>query len=137
MTFAEDQRRRRAAGRIGTAALLDRLEATNPALREYAEWLLAAPDPVPADPVRASGEVRRAIGAVYLINAKREAARLGAVLADDPDHPDAPRRRERLAAVLRYVRDVERSGVVRPRPWAQLLEREERLPPRAPRTVTA
>jgi hypothetical protein len=125
VSFEENQRRRRAAGQVGTAGLLDQIEATNPALREYAERLLADPS-VTTDAARATAEIREAIGALRLLNAKRELARLADVLRDDPDHPDTPHRRARLLAVTRYVRDVERSGVVRPRPWAQILTKEEK-----------
>jgi hypothetical protein len=116
----------RAAGRIGTAALLEHLTATNPILHAYAARLLRAPPLRHEDPVAVLGEIRDAIGALRLLNARRELAQLAAVLRDDPNDPDAEARRGRLLEISRYVRDVERSGLVRPRPWQQLLARETR-----------
>lgn len=135
MTFDEQQRHRRAAGQVGTAALLDRLEAQDSHLREYAEWLLAAGggDERRRDQVALAAEVRDAILALRMLNARREMARIGVFLADQPDHPAAARWRERMAELTGFVLKAERSGKVKPRPWAQILAREATLPPRGPR----
>ena len=125
----EQQRERRAAGQVGTAALLESIGAVDAELRRYAERLLAGgPDDAPTDAIAAVAELRDAILALRLLNARREMARLSAVMADEPDAPAMGRWRERFAELTAYVRDLERSGKVRPRPWAALLEREKRPP---------
>lgn len=138
MTFEEQQRRRRAAGEVGTAALLDRLEAGDPHLREYAEWLLGAGGGGArrADQVALAAEVRDALLALRMLNARREMARILVFLEDQPDHPAATRWRERVAELTGFVLTLERSGKVRPRPWAQILAREATLPPRRPHGPT-
>lgn len=138
VTFEEEQRQRRAAGQTGTATLLDRLEAQAPHLREYAEWLLAAGGAQERRPdqVALAGELRDAILAVRELNARREISEINAFLTDQPDHPAAARWRQRVAELMAYVLEVERSGKVRPRPWAQILAREATLPPRRPHGPT-
>jgi hypothetical protein len=114
----------RAAGKHATADLLERLEATKPFLLPFAHRLLDAPIAAPADRVAALGEIRDAVGALRLLAARRELADLEAVLRDDPAHPDAAARRGRVLAISRYLRDAERSGRVRPRPWPEILAQE-------------
>jgi hypothetical protein len=128
VTFDERQRARRSQGQIGTAALLDRIEAANPLLREYAERLLAAkiPLPDPADTVGGRAAIRDAMRAVWTLNARREMAQIGAALRDAPEHPDAGRWRERLADLAKLVARLERAGPVRGRPWGSVLREEAR-----------
>jgi len=123
----EQQRERRAAGQVGTAALLDSVGAVAPELRAYAERILASgTEERLKDPVAAVAELRDAILALRLLNARREMARLQAVMAAEPDAPAMGRWRERFAELMAYVRTLERSGKVRPRPWQQILARESR-----------
>lgn len=127
MSFEDRQRERRAAGQVGTAALLARTEEVAPQLRVFAERLLAAgPADGPTDPVAAVAELRDAILALRMLNARREMARLSQVMAAEPDAPATGRWRARFAELAAYVRDLERSGKVRSRPWQQILAREER-----------
>lgn len=122
----ERQRERRAAGHVGTAALLDAIGAVDPELRTYAERILAAgTEDALANPVAAVAELRDAILALRVLNARREMARLAAVMAAEPDAPAMGRWRERFAELTAYVRGLERSGKVRARPWQQILARED------------
>lgn len=138
MTFERRQQARRAAGQVGTAEVMARLEAQAPALREYAEWITDAPGgpTIPTDPIRAASELRDALLALRMLNARREMARILVFLEDQPDHPAATRWRERVAELTGFVLTLERSGKVRPRPWAQILAREATLPPRRPHGPT-
>lgn len=122
MTFEDRQRERRAAGKVGTAALLAGMPAAE---RAHAERILAHPmDDGPKDPVALAAEVRDAIGALRMLNAKRELAEVGHFLADQPDHPHARHWRARFVELTGYVRLLERSGAVRPRAWESILARE-------------
>lgn len=125
-TFDDRQRRRRSAGQVGTAALLDRVEAHSPELRQYAERLIAAGPPPSHNPAGTGRELTGAIAALRMLNARRELSRQLAVLRDDPDHPDAPRWRNRVLEITRWVRDAERSGTVPHHPWQRLLQQEAR-----------
>src|SRR5213595_313347 len=107
----EQQRERRAAGQVGTAALLESIGAVDAELRRYAERLLAGgADDAPTDAIAAVAELRDAILALRLLNARREMARLSAVMAAEPDAPAMGRWRERFAELMAYVLDLERSG---------------------------
>lgn len=122
----------RAQGRVGTAALLERL---SPQLREMAQWLVGTTPPEPMGITEGTAAFNQAIVALRLLNARREVAELQEVLAAEPDAPDAAGHRGRMLEVLRYVRDVERSTAVRPRDWDEVLRREAKPPPRAPRAA--
>lgn len=123
-SFADRQRGRLAAGKVGTAALLDAVEARSPDLRAYAERLIARGPP--PDHRGAGRDLVGSIAALRMLNARRELARQLAVLRDDPDHPDAPAWRNRVLEITRWVRDAERSGTVPHHPWARLLAQEAR-----------
>lgn len=127
--FADRQRDRRARGQHGTAALLASLEATTPPLRVDAEGrVLAGHDPLDDvhDPVVLTAALRGAIADLRMLNAQRELAQLAAVLRDDPGHPDELARRRRARDLVGWIRDAERCGTVRPRPWARILATEGR-----------
>lgn len=134
MTFERRQQARRAAGQVGTAEVMARLEAQAPALREYAEWITDAPGgpTIPTDPIRAASELRDALLALRMLNARREIGALMSVLAEEPTNEQAPAWRARLGELTAFVVTLERSGKVRSRPWGQILERERSTPPRRP-----
>jgi len=121
-TFEERQQQRRAAGRVGTAALLDGVAQTAPHLLPLAERL-AHRAPTPQERRDAPREVDRTIAANRMLKAKRELRDLAVRLADEPGDRVAL---QRVAEITHYVRDAERSGTVPPLDWQALLERERR-----------
>ena len=119
-TFAERQQQRRAAGRHGTAWMLDGVADRAPHLLPLAERL-AARAPTPQEHRDAPRELRRTIAANRVLAAKRELRDLAVRLADEPGDRTAL---ARVAQITHYVRDAERSGTVPPLDWQALLERE-------------
>jgi hypothetical protein len=122
---------RRAAGQLGTAALLER----HAHLRLVAERV-APPLHVPRlDPIAAAAELRRTVGALRVLNARRELRRCHEVLRADP--APNPTVVARVAQIGHYLGDLERDGRLPCLPWDALLDAEERLPQRRPRRTVA
>lgn len=135
MTFEERQRRRRAAGRSGTARLIEYAMNRDPEMGAYADWLADEPGATspPLDALQGLAELRGAIVAIKILKARREMAALGRVLTEDPTSPNVPRWRARVAELIAALRAFERSAGAGNRPWAQIVAREETAPPRRPR----
>lgn len=104
-TFEERQRARRASGQHFQAAVLDRCEAQDPALRERGEAILAYEEPRPRSSPEAVAMLRTAFVALRLLNARREIALAGAYLEDNPGDTAT---QHRIAELLAYVAQVER-----------------------------
>lgn len=122
-SFADRQRDRRARGQLGTAALLDHLERTTPALRAMAERLLAAPGPVHHDPVAGMAEIRAAIAELRTEAPRRELRAIAAAQRDDPAAAADPRLRQRVVEIAAWRRDAERTAAVGCRPGDALVRR--------------
>lgn len=106
--------------------LLARIDAQNPALGDYARWIIETGGPPgPADRATLEREVWTTVAALRVLSYRRESAALEVYL-DDP--PTDARARQRVLDLVVAVRDIERRypGATQ---RAQLAQAREAGPP--------
>jgi hypothetical protein len=123
---------RRAKGQVGTAAFLAGLQRH---VRPLADRIAPAPDTRRLDPITAAREIRTTISALRVLNAHRELDRCHQALRDEPDAADRDRLVGRVGEITAYLHRVEQGGLAPRLPYALLLEREQHLPDRRPRSL--
>lgn len=111
-------------GRMTTAHLLAGLEAKSPELAAYARWILkTGANQVAA--LDSADDVRRdmvtSITSLRLMNVHRELKQLGTYLNENPGDTHS---QERVAELITYIREAERSAPGAVRAWQAELRKE-------------